>query len=179
MTYDINLPIPAFSVDMPTVEAWVRANAGANYAGVSVDYDISLHYTVQPDDATIAAVQAYWAGLTTASPEATNFTLNAQKAAIAKQVAASQVFMNNLLVQFNTENLILGIDADNMVDEVLTVMAPVLVAMQSGSPTSAIKRAKAIPTGSYDSKYVTAARLLAYCNKIEAFLGLPLSTSLS
>jgi len=179
MTYDINLPLLAFNVDIPTVEAWVKANAGANYVGASVDYDISLHYTSPPSDAMVAAVQAYWSGLTSSSPEATNFTANAQKAAVATKVAASQKFMNDLLVQFNTENLILGIDADNMVDEVLTVMSPVLVAMQSGSPTSAIKRAKAIPTASYDSKYVTAARLLAYCNKIEAFLGIPLSTSLS
>jgi hypothetical protein len=98
---------------------------------------------------------------------------------VSKSVAAAQVFMNNLLVQFNTENLLMGIDADNLVDEVLTVMSPVLVAMQSGSPTSAIKRAKAIPSSSYDSKYVTAARLLSYCNQIETFLGITLSTSLS
>jgi hypothetical protein len=132
-----------------------------------------------PGQSVATQVLAKWDGLASTSPEATAYVTNAQIAVVAKQVAAINAFCANLLVQFNTENLIMGISTDGKTDDVLTVMSSVLVALQSGSPTSAIKRAKEISPSSYDSKYVTAARLLSYCNKIETYLGITLSTSMS
>jgi hypothetical protein len=278
MTFDVNLPLKSFPVDVPTVEAWVKANHPTDYAGASLDYDLSLHYTsdqsiapfttstsaavqgvaasvtvsgvkvqadnmgvagnvsipILPDmplqssvdawnsahpevpvsivsgDATqelsnsaisltggvdaVAAVvtntptgvpsvaeqiQEYWAAVTSSSPEATNATLNATKAAVAAQVSAARVFGNQQVDQFETENVMLGITADGKTEAILDLMGPVMTAMQSGSLTVAISRMKAIPTASYDSKYVTAVRILSYVNALESFMGLTLSTSLS
>jgi hypothetical protein len=176
--FSIDLQWPSFNVDLPTVDAWVKANAPTGYNGMSADSDLTIWYTSDPSEYQ-AAINAYWEGLSTASPEATNYTANQTKAEVSAKVAAALAFGQNLMNQFATENLIMGIDADDMVDTVLDVMAPVQTALQGGSLTSVIKRIKAVPTSSYDSKYVTAARLLSYCNQVESYLGLPLSTSLS
>jgi hypothetical protein len=89
MTYDINLPWLAFSVNLPAVEAWVRANQGANYCGCSADYDLTLHFTAQPTDDQKSAIQAYWAGLTSESEEATSYQTAAQILAAAQAAEAA------------------------------------------------------------------------------------------
>lgn len=123
-------------------------------------------------------IQQKWDSITEESPEAVAYATNARKRAIKKQVEAINEFSANLLAQFNSENIDMGITQDGMTEDVLDVMLPVMSALQGGAPTVAIKRAKAIPESSYDSKFVTEARLLSYVNQIEKFLGLPTSQSL-
>lgn len=123
-------------------------------------------------------IKEYWESIESDSAEATAYAQKAQMAAVKKQVENIAAFSQDLLNQFAAENIAMGITADNKTEEVLDVMLPVMSALQGGAPTIAIKRAKAISEASYDAKYVTAARLLAYVNKIEAFLGLPQSNSL-
>lgn len=117
-----------------------------------------------------------WAAIESNSQMATDYTLKAQKAAMTIRVGAAIKFGNDLLTEFSTENLLMGITADGDTEEVLDTMAPIMAALQSGSLTVAIKRAKAI--SNYDAKYITAVRLLKYVNKIEVFMSLPLSQSL-
>jgi hypothetical protein len=93
-------------------------------------------------------------------------------------VAAGMMFGAQLIREFAGENVRLGITADEMTGTVLDNMAPVMIALQSGSLFEAIARAKAIPEESKDEKYITDARLLAFVNKIETRLGIPLSESL-
>lgn len=131
------------------------------------------------DPSLAEQIQAYWDSIQSNSAEAVAYTQKAQLAAVKKQVEGIAAFSADLLNQFAAENIAMGITQDNKTEDVLDVMLPVMNALQGGAPTIAIKRAKAIPESSYDSKYVTAARLLAYVNKIEAFLGLPQSSSLS
>lgn len=100
--------------------------------------------------------------------------LNAAKAAVGAAIGFGQ----GLVTEFAAENVILGITADNMTGAVLTKMQGVLVAVQSGSLYEAITRAKAIPAEDKDVKYITDARLLAFVNKIETFLGVELSETL-
>jgi len=59
---------------------------------------------------------------------------------------------------------------------VLDRMQSVMIAAQSGSLYEMIVRLRAIPAESKDAKYITDARILACINKIETYLGLPLST---
>ena len=93
------------------------------------------------------------------------------QAAITKATA----FGSSLINEFAAENVMLGITQDGKTGEVLDKMDPIISALQSGSLYEAIKRAKAIPTSKYDSKYVTHDRIYAFVNKIEAYLGLQLS----
>lgn len=124
-------------------------------------------------------IRAHWDAIASDSDEALAYTQRATQAAILKQVQGIAAFSSALLNQFAAENIAMGITADNKTEDVLDIMLPVMNALQGGAPTVAIKRAKAISPSDYDAKYVTAARLLSYVNKIEAFLGLPLSESLS
>lgn len=94
------------------------------------------------------------------------------------QVAALRQWGADLMDQFAVENSLMGVTTDNMTDTVLNVMGGVMTAVLSGSLKEAIRRAKAISPSDYDAKYITAARLLVYVNRIETKLGITLSGSL-
>lgn len=132
--------------------------------------------TGEPSIAQIC--QEKWDDIEADSDEAVAYAQKAQMAVVKAQVERISKFSQELLNQFAAENIAMGITADNKTEEVLDIMLPVMSALQGGAPTVAIKRAKQIDPADYDAKYVTAARLLSYVNKIEAFLGLPLSNSL-
>ena len=67
--YNIDLTWHPFPVNLDKVDTWLRANA-SGYFGNSSDTDLTLHFLSEPDDATKAAVHAYWEALTEESPEA-------------------------------------------------------------------------------------------------------------
>lgn len=98
--------------------------------------------------------------------------------AVEQSVSAARDFGMRLMVNFAAENVLLGITQEGKTGEVLTKMAPVMTPLQSGSLYEAIAQMRAIPSEQYDTKYITAARLLSGINKIETYLGIPLSESL-
>ncbi len=83
-----------------------------------------------------------------------------------------------LIVTFAAENIALGITQAGMTTQVRTVTADVVSALSTGSLYDAITAARAIPPASYDATFVTEARLLSFINKIEVYLGIPVSASL-
>lgn len=105
-------------------------------------------------------------------------TSDAMNAAIAS-AQADRNFGDSLVTRFTAENRILGISAAGKSGAVLTVMAPIMSALDSGSLDVAKAMMKAIPSASYDTKFITAARLLTYVNAIETHLSETVSTSLS
>lgn len=90
----------------------------------------------------------------------------------------AMVFGQALVVQFAAENVSMGITQDNMTTIVRNNLSGVTGALSTGSLYDAIAEIKAIPDTSKDAKYITNDRLLAFCNKIETYLQIPLSTSL-
>ena len=99
-------------------------------------------------------------------------------ASIAQTIQNAINFGNQLALQFLTENVMLGITAANMTATVRVIMNPTFDAITTGSFKEAIAIMKAIPSTSYDSTFVTAARLLRYVNQTETYQNYPLSTSL-
>lgn len=97
---------------------------------------------------------------------------------IKASVKSAKDFANQLIIDFATENIMLGITQDGKTGIVLQKLTSVLFAMITGSLYEAITRVKEIPESDYDDKYITAARLLIFVNKIEAYLNVPLSTEL-
>ena len=83
-----------------------------------------------------------------------------------------------LLTEFSAENVLLGITQLGKTGEVLVKLQGVMSAIIAGSLYEAISRIRAIPITDHDGRFITPARLLIFINKIEAYLGLPLSTSL-
>jgi hypothetical protein len=102
-----------------------------------------------------------------------------QQAAIPKQVAvAAMGFGKKVLEDFIAENISMGITQDDMSEAVLDAMSRVEPALRTGTLYVAIKRLKEIPAESKDDKYITDARLLEAVNKLEEYLGVPLSETL-
>lgn len=176
--YSVKLEWKEFNVDLASVEAFVK-DLEPSCVGNSADSaSLTFWFTEQISEETEQAIKDKWDSLESDSDEAVLYTQKAALKAVKTQVANIAAFSQDLLNQFAAENIQMGITQDNKTEDVLDVMLPVMSALQGGAPTVAIKRAKAISESDYDAKYVTEARLLAYVNKIEAFLGLPLSNSL-
>lgn len=88
-TFNIELDWQAFNIDMNTVEIWMKANAGSDYCGNCAGPKLQLWFTAEPIQAVKDAINAYWAGLTSASPEATNYKTQAQRQADAAAATAT------------------------------------------------------------------------------------------
>lgn len=87
-------------------------------------------------------------------------------------------FGNKLVVEFASENILMGITQDGMTKIVRQNMTEVISALQTGSLYDAINEARNIPIERKDAKYITNERLLQFINKIESYLNKPLSQSL-
>lgn len=88
-------------------------------------------------------------------------------------------FGSQLMEDFVIENIVMGITQDNMSESVLDAMAGVESALRTGTLHVAIKRLKEIAPEQKDAKYITDARLLDAVNKLEEYLGMPLSADLN
>lgn len=97
---------------------------------------------------------------------------------IANTLANAQEFGKNLMDEFTRENMKMGITQDGKTSSVRKAMTEVILALTTGSLYDAIDEAKAIPAEKKDVKYITDARLISFINKIETYLGQPLTETL-
>jgi len=107
----------------------------------------------------------------------TNVTQQYQLSEALQSLKSARSFGNNLVDTFAIENVILGIN-DSRSDQILAILFPALSALSNGYLETAIRRVKEIDSSNFDGVFLNEGRLLGYVNKIEAFLGLSLSTSL-
>lgn len=99
-----------------------------------------------------------------------------QVAYVRSIVQASIDFGVNLIIEFATENVLLGITQLGLTNHVRTTCFEVTNALSTGSLYDAITEIKAIDPSAFDSVILTPARVLAFRNKIETYLGVPLAT---
>lgn len=97
---------------------------------------------------------------------------------IEELISAAIQFGHKTVVEFAAENVLLGITQLGMTSPVRAATAKVVSALSTGSLYDAIGECRAIPAEQKDLVFVTDIRLLQFINKIEAYLGLPLSTEL-
>lgn len=81
-----------------------------------------------------------------------------------------------LIQEFITENLTLGITQAGKTKQVRQAMAEVTSCLMTGSLYDAIDELRLIPAEAKDDTFITDVRILNYINKIEEYLGIPLST---
>lgn len=98
--------------------------------------------------------------------------INAYKATLEYKIEDAMNFGNKLMVEFTTQNILMGITQDGKTSQVRKALAEVIICLSTGSLYDAIAEVKAVPVEKRDSKYLTAARLTAFINKIETYLGI-------
>lgn len=124
--------------------------------------------------------RSYWlpeftTQLTQVQPEVPVLTPQEQAAQLLDQAID---FGNKLIRDITIENMALGITQDGMTGTVRKALAETLSALMTGSLYDAIDELRAIPEDKKDNKYISNARLLVAINKLETYLGKPLSSSL-
>lgn len=107
-----------------------------------------------------------------------NFSAPSPTLDLVQIVKSARRFAQDLMDSFAAENIELGITQAGKTAQVRIAMANVINACQTGSLYDAIAQAKAIPAENKDATFVTDARILAFINAIEDYLGAPRSTSL-
>ena len=87
-------------------------------------------------------------------------------------------FANRCILEFASENIMLGITQAGMTSVVSEYTRDLILALNTGSLYDAIKRAREIPPEHKDPKFLTDTRLLLFINKIEQYLNIPISEAL-
>lgn len=134
-------------------------------------------FTITIDAIVIESSQEiYGQALTTLdaiTPPSTPINLQVQNV-----IKKAMEFGNQILIEFAAENVLLGITQAGMTTAVRNATARIVSALQTGSLYDAINECRAVPAQDKDATFVTDARLLLFVNKIEVYLGLPVSTQL-
>jgi len=92
---------------------------------------------------------------------------------IALVISDSKEFGEDLINEFTKENVLMGITASGQTNAVRKALQETWQAIQTGSLHDAIYEAEQVTR---TSPFLTEARLRAFINQIEAYLGEPLST---
>lgn len=147
------------------------------------DYSEDL-WVINPDLSAVSGVaQKYWKVVDGAVVEMSTQEKQAVDAAMTQAYIESVIskaiaFGNGLITKYAAENVMLGITQAGMTSTVRSRMTDVISAIQTGSLYDVIHEIKTFPEENKDAVFITNARLLLFCNKIEAYLGITLSTTL-
>lgn len=69
----IELEWKEFSVDLDTIQKWLKNNAGPEFEGLAADDKLKIVFTSKPADAVVNAIKNRWNNLTAQSTEATRY----------------------------------------------------------------------------------------------------------
>lgn len=86
-------------------------------------------------------------------------------------IRSAIAFGAELLVQFSTENVLLGITQAGKTKEVRQAMSEIITALQTGSLYDAMDEIDQIPESAKDGIFITDERLQEYKTKIQEYLG--------
>jgi hypothetical protein len=95
---------------------------------------------------------------------------------LAFRIEDAMNFGSKIMVEFTTENIIMGITQDGKTSSVRKTLSEVIICLSTGSLYDAIAEIKAIPADKKDIKYLTNERLTIFVNKIEDYLQIPRTT---
>jgi len=93
-------------------------------------------------------------------------------------IRPARAFGQQVMDEFIAENVLLGITQSGKTNSVRKLMVEVQGALACGSLYDAIYEARQIPVESRDPVFVSAARILQFINRLEGYLGIPLSETL-
>jgi len=130
-----------------------------NFSHIETDGDtLHIHYTSATDETALSAVVT--------AHVATTVT-DVVSAAIARAI----VFGQGLILEYATSNILSGFTLEQIKD-IMTRTSAVQQALNTGSLYVALDALDNVET---DETVITSIRILEFKNKIETYLGLPLS----
>lgn len=120
---------------------------------------VYIHYIDSTDESALSA--AVTAHVATTSADV-----------VAAAILRATEFGNDLIVEYATSNVLSGYTVEQVKD-IIEKTAKVQVALKSGSLYVALDELDLVVT---DETVITADKILVFKNRIETYLGLPLST---
>lgn len=102
--------------------------------------------------------------------------ITAYKGTLEFKIEDAMNFGSKIMVQFTTQNILMGITQDGMTSTVRKALSEVIICLNTGSLYDAISEVKALPASKKDAKYLTNARLTTFINQIEDYLQIPHTT---
>lgn len=166
-----------FTVNLKRMDKYLQEEIGSNYDGMVCDQDqLKIMFLINPSPIEQDIVNDYWDSLTEQG-EITP-TEDEQLIYIQNVINSAIGFGQKIITEFAAENVAMGITQAGMTATVRRNLSDVTNCLLTGSLYDAIDQIRAIPAEDKDPIFVTDARLLIFINKIEAYLGIPLSTEL-
>jgi hypothetical protein len=137
------------------------------------------HITTTPTHTTIHTTASLSGGEeTTLSGLITAHTTTDSQAAVEQVILNAILFGQQLVTTFAAENVLMGITQAGMTRTVRLITHEVVASLGTGSLYDALQCIRDIDPADYDATFITEARLLAFLNKIEVYLGITPSTEL-
>lgn len=91
VVHTMQLDWKEFNLDLNTIQTWMKANAGDDFAGCSADTSLRLHFTAEPSDEIKETIQDHWDNLSEESDEATAYMSQEDRATAAATARASAI----------------------------------------------------------------------------------------
>lgn len=171
----ITLQWLSFAVNLAQINTYLKANCSSNYDGLVADPDVLLiMFKATVIDADNTIVQNYWNGLTSTSFNPTQSQL------IQTSLNNAVTFCQQLMMQFMVENVQLGITQAGKAGALIDYFHDVIHSFLSGSVYEAITQIDGYIADTSTAKanlspFITNDRMTTYKNKIQTYLGIPLT----
>lgn len=184
----LDVPAELESLDLQYLETkWIEAVEGVPYQPEYWSNGETMYYnaedipvvTDEDGNVTVDPSYIYYAEVQAVEAVEAHYIIQKKQGAdqemsrknVEQIVRQAIAFGQNLLVEFSSENIIMGITQDGMTKQVRQAMSEIILAIQTGSLYDAIDEIDLIPAEAKDGKYITDARLQEYKTKIQNYLG--------
>lgn len=168
----------AFKVFMLCPEAQRPLGIPLAYPWIQEDCSDSQVANYQRAGWTVVTPDEYTDYVTSLTSVLADYNTNKIQYLYQQVLSNAEAFGAKCIREFAAENIVMGITQAGMSGVVLTILTGVMQALLAGSLYEAMSRIRAVDPINYDGTFLTASRCLQFVNKIEVYLGIPLSSSL-
>lgn len=171
----ITLIWPNFHVDLGIVQTYLKANLSSNYDGLVANPEsLLILFHTDYSDADNTVVQNYWSA---ANAQTFQPTQNQQ---VTLAISMAMQFGTQMLIQYATQNVLLGVTQAGKTQAVMDYCHELAHCLITGSLYAAINQILVMIADTSQTKanlapFVTNNVLYAFLNKVQAYLGLPLT----
>lgn len=171
----IYLSWPSFQVDLAIAQTYLKSNLSSNYDGLIADTNnLGVLFKNDYSDADNTVVTSYWSSATAQTFQPT------QSEQVQLAISNAMQFGTQLLVQYATQNVLAGITQAGKTQSVMDYCHELAHCLITGSLYAAISQITVMiaDTGTAKtnlSPFITNNTLYTFMNKIQTYLGLPLT----